>query len=309
VERWIQCTACGAKIRADRVACPRCRAKFKPVVQTDSVAEARRSRALATWSAVALGAAVLVVVGLRMARDPEPSPTLTTARPADPLASRRVQPKTVEAETEAKPDTGRPFLDPAGTGALDYSAGNFTSALEQFQAAVSKNPSDAESLSNLGQVLVKLGRTAEAIPYFERAIKIIPQRWAYRFNLAHAQGLLGKWDDAVANYREAQQLFPTDYATAFNLAMALHKKGDDAAAVDEYKKAITLDPNDASFRMALAISLEKLQRRIEAVAAYNDYLQLAPSAPDADSVRARIAQLSGQPSPAQTPPGGAGQGD
>ena len=257
---------------------------------------------LATWSAAGLAIAVLVIAGLWLTRDPEPSSVAAT-RPADPFAARRSQPTNIARPTEAEREPERPFLDPAAAGAVEYSAGNYTSSLEQFQAAVAKNPNDAESLSNLGQLLVRLGRVADAIPYFERAIQIIPQRWAYRFNLARAQGLLGKWDESIATYREAQRLFPNDYATTFNLALALHKKGDDAAAVDEYKKAIGLDPNDPSFRMALAISLEKLQRRGEAVAAYNDYLQLAPSAPDADRVRARIAQLSGQGTPAQPPAG------
>jgi Flp pilus assembly protein TadD len=255
---------------------------------------------MATWSAGALAVAVLVVAGLWLAKDPEPSSTIPAKRPADPLAARRVQPP-APPQTQPEQETERPFLDPSGAGATAYAAGNYSSALEQFQAAIAKNPDDAEALSNLGQILVKLGRVAEAIPYYERAIKIIPQRWAYRFNLARAQGLLGKWDEAVATYREAQQLFPNDYATSFNLALALHKKGDDVGAVDEYKKAIELDPSDASFRMALAISLEKLQRRAEAIAAYNDYLQLSPSAPDADRVRARIAQLSGQATPSQPP--------
>jgi Flp pilus assembly protein TadD len=306
VERWVQCTACDAKVRADRPACPRCRTKFVQAPTVDPEAEARRSRKLATWSGAALAVAVLGVTVVWATRESEPSPT-TTARPADPLAARRVQPNAPAAQPEPRP-VERPFLDEAGAGATAYAAGNYASALEQFQAAVKKNPDDAEALSNLGQILVRLGRTDEAIPYFERAIEIIPQRWAYRFNLARAQGLMGKWDDAIATYREAQQLFPNDYATTFNLAMALHKKGDDAGAVAEYKKAIALDPNDASFRMALAISLEKLDRRAEAIAAYNDYLQLAPSAPDAEQVRARVAQLTGQATPPQPPPAGANTG-
>ena len=303
MERWIQCTACGAKIRADRPACPRCRTKFVPTPERDPVAEAmtkpqardlvgRRAGRCRARRGCRLGRE-----GIRAAHDHDGQARRSACR-ATCAAQRRPPP------SQRRHRSKRPFLDEAGSGAAAYATGNYGSALEQFQAAVKKNPDDAESLSNLGQLLVRLGRTAEAIPYFERAIKIIPQRWAYRFNLARAQGLLGKWDDAIATYREAQQLFPNDYATTFNLALALHKKGDDAGAVAEYKKAIALDPNDASFRMALAISLEKLDRRSEAVAAYNDYLQLAPSAPDAEQVRARVAQLSGQATPSQPPPGG-----
>ena len=87
---------------------------------------------------------------------------------------------------------------------MAYAAGDFATALERYQAAVQKNPQDAESLSNLGQVLVRLNRTPEAIAYFDRAVAILPNRWAYQFNLARALGLLGRTDEAIAGYRRAQ---------------------------------------------------------------------------------------------------------
>jgi Flp pilus assembly protein TadD len=188
-----------------------------------------------------------------------------------------------------------PFIEAAGEGSVAYAAGDYAGSLAHYFAAVEKNPDDAESLGNLGQVLVRLNRTAEAIPYFDRAIAILPGRWAYRFNRARAVGLLGRTDEAIAGYRAAQQLFPDDYATAFNLAMALHQKGDEAAAVEQYRKAIALQPEDASFRMALGISYEQLHNGQEAAAAYQEYLRLSPTAPDADKVRARIAQLQAVP--------------
>jgi Flp pilus assembly protein TadD len=238
---------------------------------------------------VAAGAFAVLVIGLWFSRDP--APVVSVARPtAKPIAP------SVEAQAALPPPAPpepaeRPFVDPAGKGSLAYAAGDYNASLVQYLAAVEKNPQDSESLSNLGQVLVRLNRTAEAIPYFERAVAILPARWAYHFNLARAQGLLGRTDDAIAGYRRAQQLFPGDYATAFNLGMTLHHKGDEAAAVEEYRKAITLLPDDASFRKALGISYERLQKGPEAAAAYQEYLRLSPDAPDAEKVRARIAQL------------------
>jgi Flp pilus assembly protein TadD len=169
---------------------------------------------------------------------------------------------------------------------------NYQEALSLYRAALDRDPNDSETLSNLGQVLVRLGRTEEALPLFQRAITLAPDRWAYRFNLARAHGLLGNWNDAVAEYQAARQLFPNDYATEFNLGLALHKAGKEADAVDAYARAIALEPNDPSFHMALGTSYEKLQRTGEAAAAYIRYVELAPDAPDADRVRARILQLA-----------------
>lgn len=223
-------------------------------------------------------------------------PVHDVARPA-PNQPVRVQPQAVPASQPDVRDAdaaARPaFLDPAGAGALAYTAGNYEEALTQYRTAIERNPDDAESHSNLGQVLVRLNRAEEALPHFERALQLIPDRWAYQFNRARALGLLNRWEDAVEGYRRAQQLFPDDYATAFNLGQALHKKGDQAAAVEQYQRAIALDPSDPSFRLALAISYERLEKKSDAAAAYAEYLKMLPNAPDADAVRERIAALSG----------------
>ena len=214
-----------------------------------------------------------------------PAPGAVRARPAP------VPPADVVAAASA-PEAPRAFLDPAGSGATAYAAGDYEGALAHYLAAIEASPQDAESHSNLGQMLVRLKRPAEAVPYFDRAIALLPQRWAYHFNRARTLGLLERWDEAIAGYRQAEVIMPDDYATTFNLAQALHRKGDEAAAVEAYLRAIALAPGDASFRLALGTSYERLQKPADAAAAYGEYLRLSPEAPDADKVRARIADLT-----------------
>lgn len=242
-------------------------------------------------SGLAGAAVAMVLVMLWLAPPPpivdEPVPVGTARTPAAPTP-----PDATASGPVGATDDARPFLDPAGSGAVAYAAGSYDAALAQYQTAIERNPDDAESHSNLGQMLVRLQRPAEALPYFDRAIALVPRRWAYHFNRARALGLLERWDEAITGYRTAQQLFPDDYATAFNLGQALHRKGSEAEAVDAYRRAIELDPSDASFRLALGTSLERLDKRADAAAAFSEYLRLLPDAPDADKVRARIAQLT-----------------
>jgi tetratricopeptide (TPR) repeat protein len=302
VAQTIVCNNCGSKIAVTRDRCPKCRSH---VVKVNAAAETARSNRLALGSGIVLALCVLGLGLLWMTQGTQPGPPLTV-KPSDPLAARRqARPAESAQPGPAAPDLEKPraFMEPAADAAVSYSAGDYQSALSQFEAAIAKNPQDAESFSNLGQVLVKLERTAEAIPHFQRACSLNPGRWAYRFNLARAFGLLQQWDESVASYRQAQQQFPDDYVTTFNLALTLHKKGDEAAAIEEYKKAVALNPEEASFRMALAISYEALQQRQDAASAYAEYLRLSPSAPDADKVRARIALLTGQPASAIGTPG------
>jgi len=286
VAEALVCASCGSKFSADRTRCPRCRAR---VTIVDHAAVAARSRRLAT---IAGGLLLFVLAGVAAVWLVAPKKDVTAAaRPAtgDPLGTRRrVVP--VPAETHAPVE--RPFMDPSGRAYESYEAGHFEAALQHFKQAVERNPHDAESLSNLGQVLVRLGRAEEALPYFDRALALNPERWAYVFNRARAAALLERWTESIEGYRRAQTLFPADYVTTYNLALTLHKAGDEGAAVTEYEKAIALAPEDGGFRRALGISLERLNRPADAAAAYTEYLKLSPDAPDADKVRERIAMLT-----------------
>ena len=293
------CTQCGTKLAVSRDRCPKCRAF---VVRLDKAAEAAQSRRFARVAAGIASTFVAIVAALWMTRGAEPAAAVNNPGrpPADPLGARRAAASPVVNVPSPDETAEHAFLDSSAKGAVSYEAGDYASALSKFEEAVQQNPRDAESLSNLGQVLVRMQRVAEAVPYFERAAALNPDRWTYRFNLARALGLLQRWDESIASYRHAQVLFPDDYVTTFNLALAMHKKGDDAAAIEEYKKAIALNPSEASFRMALAISYEQLKKREEAAGQYAEYLRLSPLAADAEQVRARIAQLT-VPAPALPP--------
>jgi Flp pilus assembly protein TadD len=245
---------------------------------------------------------VLVALALPIAmlarRVPPQPPSQATAR-ARTLPFKAVSP-TAESAPAERPVTSAadvvssvPFMDAARAGNASYVTGDLESALAQYRDALERNPRDAESLSNMGQVLVKVNRVAEAVPLFEQACALAPWRWAYRFNLARAVGKLGQWDRAATEYQAAAQLFPDDYVTRFNLAQALHKKGDEAGAIVEYQKAIALSPNDPTFHLALGISYERLQRSAEAAGAYTKYVELAAASPDVERVKARIAALTG----------------
>lgn len=298
----VVCPACNAKIKRGRTRCLRC---GEPLPDIDAGA-AKRSRftlGLVAGSFVLIVAALFALVGRSAPSDPL-SLSPTTARPERSEEPAPVPPHPPRA---VAPRTGPPpFADEAMAATWEYDRGDLDAALRKFRDAVRRNPRDAESLSNLGQVLVRLGRALEAIPLLQRAIELNPDRWAYRFNLARAFGELGQWDQAVAHYRAAAGLFPDDYATLFNLARALHKQGDEQAALQEYQKAIAARPEDPSFHIALALSYERLNRRTDAAAAYAQYLELAPDAPEAERVRGRIAQLlpprTARAGPAPPPP-------
>ncbi|MDD9936753.1 MAG: tetratricopeptide repeat protein, partial [Myxococcales bacterium] len=62
-------------------------------------------------------------------------------------------------------------------------------------------------------------------------------------------------------------------------------------AVSDLRGATRLAPNSPRAWRSLGLAYERLRRRAQAAHAYRRYLQLAPSAPDAATVRSRLRAL------------------
>ncbi len=204
------------------------------------------------------------------------------------------RPSKAPVEAVLTPVTREDF---ARAGEAAYAQGHMSVALSAFEAAVAAFPGDPDAENNLGQLLSRLGRSAEAVAHLERAASLVPDKWTYRFNLARAKGIGGDWDGAVAEYRVAATMFPDDHVTLYNLGRALQKAGDHAGSIEPLEKAVTLSPDEPSLLLTLAASYERLSRLPDAVQAYRTFLDRQPRAADAPAIRARIARLElvGQP--------------
>jgi tetratricopeptide (TPR) repeat protein len=237
--------------------------------------------AITVAAAVIAVTAVAVLFFMRPAADTAPAPpgAVVDERPAAaPAPDHAVAPVVTS-------------MDAARGAAAASGRGDVAGAVEQFTVAVTADPRNADALNNLGQSLVRAGRGREAIPYFDRAIATSGSVWAYHFNRARAYAELQEWNRAIAGYRDALGLFPDDYATTFNLAKALQANGNLSDAILQFERAIALAPGQGDFYLAYALALESAQRPGEAVAVYRRFLELQPADPQAEKIKARIAQL------------------
>jgi len=239
---------------------------------------------------IALGGIAMILIGRPVETAPgAPAAAAVAAKPAAaPAPGARTVPN------QQVIDPGAYSMDVSRAGLAAYHRGDVAGSIEQFTAAVEANPGNADALNNLGQALVRVKRTLEAIPYFDRAIAASGATWAYHFNRARAYAELTEWGQAVAGYRDAARLFPSDYVTAFNLAKALQANGDMTGAIAEFDRAIALAPGQADFHLSRAYALETAKRPRDAAAAYRHYLELEESAPQAEKIKARIAQIESQ---------------
>ena len=287
----VTCGACGAKVREDRVRCLRCGVTLgAPAAKTTRKVSTRAIAIVA--GVIALGG----IVALVSSRPAGFAPVVAEAAATPPAGTPGGAPASPGrgVPNQNVIDPGVRSMDESRSGVAAYNRGDVAGSIGQFTAAVDVDPGNADALNNLGQALVRAGRTREAIPYFDRAVAAADAIWAYHFNRARAYSELKEWGRAVAGYRDAARLFPEDYVTAFNLARAMQSNGDLPGAIAQFERAIALAPGQPDFHLSLAFALETAGRPRDAAAAYRRYLELEESGPQAEKIKARIAQLETQ---------------
>jgi tetratricopeptide (TPR) repeat protein len=127
---------------------------------------------------------------------------------------------------------------PAGC-ALDHAiqlhqAGDLPGAMREYQACIAAEPNRVEARSNLGAVLVKLGRYQDAIDQYQAALKIAAPDVAprLRFNLALAYYKSFQISEAAAEFESLHRTQPADLNLALLLADCRLRTGEFQNAID-----------------------------------------------------------------------------
>jgi hypothetical protein len=280
----IVCQACGAKVRASRSRCPRCRA----VLVTQAPTEAHVSGAAAKIAGGVLAVAlVATVVILWRSGDASPPPS-AAVRPPAPAATAPTAAPAVSADVPPPPA----FQLASGVTPVPESADD-AAELAGLQRTLERDPQDAATMYNIGRVLLRQQKANLALAPLKQALALKADNWSYAVTAGYAYGLAGEFREAVRAFRIARGLMPSDAVTSYDLALALQRSGDFAGAVEEYGAAIRLNAEPVSARLGRAISLDRLGNATEAATGYEECLRIMPPGPEADRVRARMVRLRG----------------
>jgi Flp pilus assembly protein TadD len=82
-----------------------------------------------------------------------------------------------------------------------------------------------------------------------------------------------------------------DVEGAYRTGLQQFARGDTTGALASLRTSLAGNPNYAPTWRALGLVFEKLGEKDQARAAYKRYLQLAPSAGDAEQIRSRLERL------------------
>jgi protein O-mannosyl-transferase len=157
----------------------------------------------------------------------------------------------------------------------------FASELHVWADTVAKRPDNARAENNLGNALLKMGRTAEAAPYFDAALRFSPRYADAHNNRGVTLLRLGRPGDAIPEFRTAIEIKPK-YADAFyNLGEAYLQLAQPAEAINALATALTLDPDNPKAHNNLGIAYLDAGRLDDSLREERRALELEPGMPEA----------------------------
>ena len=117
-------------------------------------------------------------------------------------------------------------------GGAYMSKGDFDRAIGEYERALALNPNDADLLSEMVELLVRVGRAEDAVVQVKSAMRINPHYpdW-YLWNLGWAQYFAGRYAEALA---ALNQMSNTPYGVRRHLAVVLVRLG----RIEEARKEI-----------------------------------------------------------------------
>jgi tetratricopeptide (TPR) repeat protein/thiol-disulfide isomerase/thioredoxin len=139
-------------------------------------------------------------------------------------------------------------------------AGDFAGAAAAYRAFLKLRPDEVGAHSNLGVVLVKLGRYDEAINEYQTAFRLAPDDTRIGVNLALALVKSGRVAEAAEGFETLHRRMPDDRQITLLLADSQLQLGNDDRVAQLLEPLARTDGSDLSIAYMLGMALLRKQR-------------------------------------------------
>ncbi|MDD1719283.1 MAG: tetratricopeptide repeat protein [Methanoregulaceae archaeon] len=183
-------------------------------------------------------------------------------------------------------------------------ANRMTDAADAYRHALTIEPDNTVALKGLGYVYSRQGKDADALDAFNRAIAVNPGDSSSWLQKGLTLSALGRLNESIPVYQKVIELSPDDFDAWLCMGLDYYSGGNYQAALDAFEHATDLDQrSDIAWRYK-GDTLSHLGRNQEAIEAYNRGLIVAPG--NAEMLQGKYAAesalrsyLGGNASPAQ----------
>lgn len=145
-----------------------------------------------------------------------------------------------------------------------------------WQATLAENSAAWLAYSNLGMVMVDMGRTDEALTLLTQALKLEPENAQLRLAFGFALLRAGRLEESHAELRNVVAMVPTSAYGHALLGAVQARRSNIAEAIQHYRKALCLRPDLLQARQELAFVLLTKGYPEEAVREYEAFLGYDP---------------------------------
>jgi tetratricopeptide (TPR) repeat protein len=157
-------------------------------------------------------------------------------------------------------------------------AGRAAEAEAECAGLLRQDEANVPALHLLALIRAQAGRLAEGASLLERAVALAPDLAAARSDLGAMLILLGRAEAAEPHLRAAVALNPDNVEARIHLGNALHARGEFKAAEEVYRAALQLDPRHVRGLLSLGNLLHDLRRPADALEFLTAAAGLAPGA-------------------------------
>ncbi len=170
----------------------------------------------------------------------------------------------------------------------------YEQAVRHLKKALKIHPAFPEAYNNLAVQYLRLGREQEALEALTQSLQLRPTAQAHQ-NLGVLRMNQGQYQEAAQSLFEAHQMDPEDGQTMRSLGELFFRVGQYQMALEWLNKVS--DDDDAMLALARGHCHLRLEHYGEALRHFEDYLQLAPGAPQAKETRKLAERIRKEISP------------
>ena len=144
-------------------------------------------------------------------------------------------------------------------------------AIAEYEAAIRKQPNNADLYEFLGEANQKVSRTDAATKAFQQALQLNPNSIVALYGLGSMKVLADKPEEGVQLLRKAETLHARPAPTDYYLGLGLAELGQTAEAAQWFERSLANQPSpfiEQSAYFQLARAYQKLDRKADAQRAF-----------------------------------------